>query len=168
MHDWEFRTAELNSHQKILVEQLAMMRECRRSMSPPPEFHYCGREDFLLQHGEWFSAQSWRHSGFEGVPKTCYSHSYMLCKDHRNLRYVEGSAIYSAFPLAIDHAWTTDVIGNLIDGTWLNNGLAYLGVRFPLRSVAHSLKIGDSMLDCPRSRFNLYRKPWKKKSGVFS
>ena len=61
MSDWEFRIAELDENQKILINELAMMRKLRRSMHIPSDFHYCGREDFLLQHGEWFPVQEWRH-----------------------------------------------------------------------------------------------------------
>lgn len=167
MTDWEFHTDSLDEHQLHLVRQLAKMRELRRSMVSNGhlgQFHYLGREDFFLRHGEWFPAQAWDdtgiHSSKAGKPHTCYAHSLALCLVHAGLRYVEGCALPAHVPLAVDHAWTIDASGHLIDGVWRNEGLAYLGVRFPLRSALAANHRGDTVLDCPGSRFALYRKPW--------
>jgi len=156
--DWEDRIADLDEPQIMLVRHLAIVRSIRRSMGKH-DFYYCGREDFLLRHGVWFPVQPWIHKGWEGMPKDCYRHAVALCRKKRGLHYVEGSAIFAELPLAVDHAWNTDAAGNLIDGVWRNEGIAYLGVRFPSRMARQALLDGDTVLDGLQNRYALYRQP---------
>lgn len=159
--DWEKRINELDEQQAVLVRQLAVVRNIRKSQIIP-EFYYAGQEDFLLQHGEWFAVQPWSYSGFEGPPKCCYGHSAFLCSLYPQLEYVEGVALFKECPLMFEHAWVTNAQNELIDGTWLNVGRAYLGVRFPLKMITTSLKKSCSVLNNCKDKFALYRKPWTK------
>lgn len=158
--DWENKIADLDEPQMMLVRHLAIVRSIRRSMGEH-DFHYCGREDFLLQHGVWFPAQPWTHKGLEGLPKNCYCHAVALCRKRPKLRYVEGSAIMAEIPFPVDHAWNTDTAGNLIDGVWRNQGIAYLGVCFPGSMAREALLCGDTVLNGFHDRYALYRQPWQ-------
>jgi hypothetical protein len=162
--DWENRIDELNEDQAGLVQMLAGMRALKRSIMSP-EFYYCGMEDFLLQNGEWFKVVPWLRKGYEGQPKNCYNHSMVLCSKHRSLSYVEGVATVGKLPLPFDHAWATNAKRELIDGTWRNEGKAYLGVQFPFRTIVHVLKHGNTILHNPGDRFALYREAWIRHKG---
>lgn len=158
--DWEEKIAELSPLQAQFVQQLAIMREMRRS-SILPGYHYAGQEDFLLQHGEWFEPIPWAHDDMKGIPKNCFNHSATLCLTHSNLAYVEGLAAYSAnLLLPIEHAWVTTSHGDLIDGTWSNTGVVYLGVRFPVNMIIHALHHGGTVFQSPHNRFAIYKNPW--------
>jgi hypothetical protein len=155
--DWEEKINELEEGPRSLVKYLATVRTLRREWKPA-EFVYAGSEDFVLQHGEWFELCPWTKHALEGAPKSCYAHSARLCAENHGLAYVEGFALYSReLLLPLPHAWVTNAAGELIDGTWRNAGVAYLGVRFPLKQVLRAMKKDGAVLDCPQSKFAIYR-----------
>jgi hypothetical protein len=162
MPDWEDRKAELNEDQSALVEQLVFERKIMRDNGQWRKggYHYEGRADFLLREGSWYLPKRWRFSYPAGVPKLCYGNSIILGKEY-NLRYVEGVALPDTIRLTFDHGWNTNSRHTLIDSTWLNSGLAYLGVEFPVRLAHKALKKGIVLLDNREDNFALYKNPWK-------
>ncbi len=156
--DWESKIDSLDEPQAVLVRQLAAIRVIRREIKIKG-FVYLGSEDFLLQHGEWFTVRPWSHSGWEGPPKACFQHSLYLAKSEK-LSYVEGMALPDCFPMATHHAWNADQAGNVIDGVWRNEGTAYLGVRFPVRMANKIIRTEAAVLDDYKSGYALFRKPW--------
>jgi hypothetical protein len=156
--DWEAEIDILNEQQVILVRQLAAMRSVCRQLKPKG-FVYACKEDFLLQHGEWFTVRPWNYVGWEGPPRACYGYSLYLAK-LKKLSYVEGVAIPPGFPLVTDHAWNADRAGSVIDGVWCNEGTAYLGVRFPIQMANKAIHAETTVLNDYKSRYKLFRKPW--------
>jgi hypothetical protein len=91
--------------------------------------HYLGVEDFLLQEGKWFEPQPIPRRFTRGSLRQCFLNAYCSATEH-NLWYVEGYAIAETGGEA-HHAWCLDERGKVLEVTWKESGLAYLGVVFP-------------------------------------
>jgi hypothetical protein len=156
--EWTKRLDELNEHQARLVSLLDMMRTMRSGWRS--EFYYLGKEDFLLQHGQWFSKCPWPHLGLEGAAKQCFVNSLDLTLSH-GFAYVEGEALKADLPISFHHAWNLDAEGRLADSTWKNDGDAYLGVIFPEKTVVKALRRTGAVLDDYLSHWELFKKPWE-------
>lgn len=146
-----------------LMHYLRTMREMRRQMKMPPEFHYCGMEDFLLQHGQWYDVRPWDGRYKQGVPKMCFGNAVLLGVSD-SLRYVEGVAMYALnnrqfFP--VHHGWNLDQQGYVIDATWCNTGECYFGVEFSVGRADDATWNGDNcVLDDYGRGHPLFRQPW--------
>jgi len=155
--DWTERTAGLNKQQIRLVYLMNAVRTIRRSLYR--DLCYCGPEDFLLQHGQWFAARVWKNQAIAGEPRQCFRNSMMLA-DGKQLKYVEGMALRADLPIPFHHAWNADTQGLLVDATWLNDGDAYLGVIFPNRMVRPALRESGAILEDYAHGYKLFRRRW--------
>jgi hypothetical protein len=129
----------------------------------PPGLHYRLMWDFVLRHGTWYEPRPYPANLREGLIKYCFGNSILLSAAH-GFRYVEGFALlpppYSA-GVPIHHAWNVDAFGALIDSTWNNEGIAYLGVEFSLERADDATWNGDaSVLNDHKRGFPLFREPW--------
>ena len=123
---------------------------------------YSCAEDFVLQHGSWYEpvpySISWR-----GLPKHCFANSIWLAA-MRNWKYIEGFALAPVSATGVwatHHGWNVDEYGQLVDSTWLNTGVAYLGVEFSVERADDASWVGDaSVLEDWRRGFPLFRKHW--------
>ena len=150
---------ELNEDETLLENWLKQMRDVKIQAGILKGFHYRGIEDFVLQHGVWYRPNGLRPPT-KGAPKACFGNALFTGALH-GLKYIEGFSLAPKLPFAIHHAWNLDVNGNLADTTWLNSGLAYLGVEFSLGRADNAAWFDDgTVLDNPRSRQKLYRQPW--------
>jgi len=85
---------------------------------------------FVLEHGKLMNEFSPQHATFPRGPMgECYSNAGRIANG-KGLRYVEGYAVPSTFPLPMSHAWLIDEKGRIIDPTW-EDGAAYYGVVIP-------------------------------------
>jgi hypothetical protein len=155
-------TETLSDSQFAIVEWLTRLRDVTRNNGLPGEFAYAGIGDFLLQHGVWYEPVPFPASVQMGAPKSCYGNALLLAIQ-RGYRYVEGyaSANIEQMPFPVHHAWSLDAEGNLIDNTWGNTGLAYLGVEFSRGRAENAVWYDNSnVLDNIPSRFRIFREPW--------
>lgn len=143
-----------------LQRYLQIVRGFRRSMERSREFVYLGKEDFLLRHGLWYQPQPFPRNISRGVIKACFWNS-MLAAKNNGWKYVEGVAVAGLVPFPVDHAWNVTQDGALIDTTWGNTGITYLGVEFSYRRARHVLNQGEAVLDNYFDRYALFRQPWK-------
>jgi hypothetical protein len=152
----------LTDSQFAIVEWLTRLRDVTRGNGMPKGYHYAGIGDFLLQHGIWHEPAPLPARVRRGAPKACYGNALVLAIQH-GYRYVEGyaSADISQMPFPVHHAWNLDPEGNLIDNTWRNTGLAYLGVEFSKGRAENAIWFDNSnVLDNVASRFKIFREPW--------
>jgi len=156
--EWTNRLDELNEHQARLVRLLDMVRTIRAGCSS--DYHYLGKEDFLLRHGEWFEKSPWSHWGLEGAAKQCFTNSIDLTLS-RDFAYVEGEALKADLPISFHHAWNLDVDAKLVDATWRNGGDAYLGVRFEKKVAVKAIRSAGTVLDDYASHWELFKKSWE-------
>lgn len=132
-------------------------------------YHYSGDADFLLQHGRWYAPRDFpkkfrRQAKCCAMEKMCFRNSVIFCGMHR-WRYVEGFATPSIEGVAfvsVHHAWNVDENNNLLDCTWLNTGVAYFGVEFPIAQARRAAQQGTSLLDDWKRRWPLLRYPFSE------
>jgi hypothetical protein len=148
---------DLNQHELDLKLYLEQFRDLRKTMTDR-SLPYYGMEDFLLQHGVWY-----RPTGtppIQGAPKSCFGNAWFAAVMH-GVPYIEGMALAPRLPVPVHHAWNLDVDGKLADTTWMNEGLAYIGVQFSVGRADNATWFDDAtVLDNPRDHHKIYRQPW--------
>jgi hypothetical protein len=124
----------------------------------PADLAYRWAPDFVLQHGVFFAPRPFPPRVPQGAPKQCYGNALVIAAT-RGLRYFEGYALTPQMD-AWQHAWNADASG-LIDSTWMNTGLAYLGVEFSLDRADDAIwnRDGCVLEDSDRHR-DIYRERW--------
>lgn len=150
---------ELNKNEIEVEQYLKQMRELKLNhFNKHPDAIYLGMEDFLLQHGLWYRNTS--TPDMQGAPRCCFGNAILLAAQ-RGYRYVEGVALAPLLPFPVHHGWNLTPEGELFDSTWMNGGLAYIGVEFSLGRADNASWFDDAtVLDNPRNRFKIYREPW--------
>jgi hypothetical protein len=83
---------------------------------------------FVLTEGIEFSIRPFPVSYPEQHGGECFAQSLVL-SINAEITFVEGFALSPTGQMAPHHAWCEDADG-VVDCTWQNNGLAYLGIRF--------------------------------------
>jgi hypothetical protein len=162
---------ELNEHELELKAGLERLRDLKIQNNILADFAYRGMEDFVLRHGVWY-----RPNGFppkQGAPKSCFGNAIVIAAAHR-VKYIEGFALPGSTLIAgvrmpsldvprypIHHAWNLDVDEDLADTTWMNTGLAYIGVEFSVGRADNCTWFDNAtVLDNPRNGFAILRQPW--------
>lgn len=146
-------------------ERLLRLLERLRDVAPqPPGLHYRLMWDFVLRHGTWYEPRAYPPNLPDGRIKQCFGNSIMLSAA-RGYRYIEGFALmpepFNSY-LPMHHAWNADAFGALIDSTWNNEGIAYLGVEFSVERADDATWNGDaSVLNDFRRGFPLFRDLWQ-------
>jgi hypothetical protein len=146
--------------QKAITDWLTLLGRVTRGQMPEG-YTYAGIGEFLLLHGTWYEPRPLPKRMRRGIPRGCFSNALKLARTGK-YRFVEGYAVADgcAF-LPIHHAWNLDGVGNLIDNTWQETGLAYLGVEFPLEVAEKAIRYqGNTVLDNPKTRHEIYREPY--------
>jgi hypothetical protein len=153
--------SELTTEQERLLDYLEKFKAIRGSFLGLKGWAYCGIEDFILQHGQWFNITPIPTNVIQGAPKCCFGNAIIQAALH-GYRYIEGYATTSiTAPLAFHHAWNADQYGNLIDSTWMNTGTAYIGIEFSLGRADSASWFDDAtVLDNPGNRWKIFKEPW--------
>jgi hypothetical protein len=125
-----------------------------------PGLCYTGPEDFVLQHGRYYRPAPF--SGYkQGAPLQCFGNAMVLAATH-GLGYVEGFVVAPDDGKIILHGWNEDPTGHLVDVTWCNAGVAYLGVRFSVERADDAGWNGDGcVLNDEHRNYPIYQQPWQ-------
>jgi hypothetical protein len=145
------------------AELLADLETIRDCVPLSQGNHYRFMWDFVLRHGTWYEPRAYPPDLPPGAVKQCFGNSIMLSLV-KGYRYVEGFAVMPPpfSPMPIHHAWNADAFGALIDSTWRNGGVAYLGVEFSAERADDATWNGDaSVLDDFRRGHPLFKEPWQ-------
>lgn len=150
----------MTDHQTELVRYLEMMRKMRGE-TPPEGYTYAGLEDFLIREGTWYEPRPLPSGISTGTPRCCFQNALVLAILH-GFAYIEGLAVPDiGIPLPALHAWNLTPEGQLVDNTWADPGLAYIGVPFTIGRADRSVWFDNaSVLDNPRRAHDIYRFPW--------
>lgn len=125
-----------------------------------PGLVYTSAYEFLALHGTDFRPSPWQCRYWNGPQKMCYGNA-IVAGAFYGLHYVEGVAL-SPTGEAIPHAWNVDDQGELVDATWRNSGLVYIGVEFSLERADDATWNGDAcVLDDLYRNYPVYQKRWK-------
>lgn len=131
-----------------LLEYLKAIRDCRMTMRKPADFKYYGAEDFLLQHGTFFTPANLPLTIRPMPIQQCFTNALRVASRTQAYHYVEG---FATGVIPVHHAWLIDKDGNVADPTWasLRSGLgcAYIGVEFDLKETKATLRAGCSLLE---------------------
>ena len=141
--------------------------QMRKAMAGAIEMHpllpslcYRSPYDFVLEHGRGYRPALWDSRFQEGARARCYANAVGLAATH-GLKYVEGFALESTGDITL-HGWNVDDSGRLVDSTWCNTGLAYLGVEFSLERASDALWNGDAhILNDSNRNFPLFQQRWR-------
>jgi hypothetical protein len=130
----------------------------------PQQYLYRGAPGFVLAHGVWHKPVPFPKWIPKGLPRSCFGNS-ITGAVMRGWKYIEGYALADCgegmlFPT--QHAWNLDGDGRLVDTTWLNRGVAYLGVEFSLARAFDAMYEGDgSVLDDWHREYEIFKHPWQ-------
>lgn len=150
--------------------------------------HYRNPADFVLAHGEFFTPRATpaKYGGMK--PAACFANNLILVSAFPELTYVEGivwappalradTGMPVGRPRPVHHAWAVDPDGLLVEVTYrstarailnVRNTHAYLGVRFVDGHLVkrHVWDNDQTVLDDPRSRYRLLRRPFDASAQV--
>ena len=143
------------------------------SVKPPKGWKYRSSTDLVLALGRLWSTSASEIVVPKGRDKECFGNAARLAWDDSALTYVEGFALAMGIPMA--HAWVVDDFGRVIETTWREKGIEYLGVAFRtkyLSRVVCTKKTFGLIPEIPEKKFNPYRDGYpagalvKRKEGV--
>lgn len=138
----------------------ALLEQFRDTAHLGPNLIYRYGWDFILQHGKFYEVGPTPKGIKKGAPKQCFGNAIVLAVLN-GWKYIEGYALAPIVPIPVQHAWNEDSSGKLIDSTWMNHGIAYLGVEFSVDRADDATWNGDcSILNDYRRRYPLFQKPW--------
>lgn len=116
--------------------------------------------DFVLQHGREYRPRTYPPQYESGAEKQCYGNAITLA-GRCGLKYIEGVALAPTGEI-ISHGWNADAGDELVDSTWLNTGLVYLGVEFSIERADDATWNGDShVLNDEAHNYPVFRQPWQ-------
>lgn len=149
-----------------LRKELEMMREVKSTVPVPEGYHYCGPEDFVLQHGTLYEGAYIPEGIPQGQMEFCFNNSINNAALY-GWKYIEGYATVrmsggEIMPFSIHHAWNADDEGRAIDTTWPpGHGAEYFGVEFSFRRADYATWHDDgTVLQNPKSDWEIFRQPW--------
>lgn len=155
------------TNDETLSRYVQTLADMIRAASTNQSFFYKSTYEFVLDAGTRHEpAPKPRNVAF-GPVRNCFQNAWNLAHRGANLTYAEGYALSSVAPMPVHHAWCVSRDGQVIDNTWREPGLAYLGVEFNLSFVAQTiLRRGYyGVIDNMEMGFPLLRKKWAKPGG---
>jgi hypothetical protein len=158
----EDRPKPRTEHEKELLQYLFDVREVRlkNHHRSGGNFKYAGFEDYLIQHGTFFTPKHLPPTVRPMMVSQCYENAFRVASRSKAFHYVEGVAL-SLIP--VDHAFCVNAEGDVVDPTWASGrtelGLAYIGVELDLTEVKASRRVGTLSLSGD------YRRGWPVLQG---
>lgn len=125
------------SELKTFLEQRAALM---RKIHPNLELKYGGFEELVLEYGIEMESSPLPKGMKPGLPKACYWNCQQLMYKRKNLIYVEGYALDMDISFPLSHAWLMTKDKKVIDPTWRNSNIYYLGVPLSTEWVKTILK----------------------------
>jgi len=146
----------LSYNANLMIEKL---RECVDLYPLLPGLVYRSFFDFVIRHGREYPVVPYT-SKRTGAPKQCFGNAITYA-GFFGFAYVEGFAMTDKGGIIL-HAWNVDADGRLFDSTWLNRGLAYVGVEFSAERADDAIWNGDAcVLNDEHRNYPVYQREWK-------
>jgi hypothetical protein len=152
----------INPHERYNRRQLIRkIRKMDRSYPYLEGLVYRSLYGFLVDHGRFYNVRHFDlHTFGQDAPKQCFANAMRLAAK-TGMRYVEGLAVTRKDCMAVQHGWCVDDAGDVIDSTWLNRGLLYLGVEFSIERADDAIWNGDaSILNDENRGYPIFQKRW--------
>ena len=123
-----------------------------------PGLCYRSPHDFVAQHGREYLPVPFR--GRKGVQRICFGNAIAWAGKY-GYRYVEGFALAPTGEVIL-HGWNAKPDGSLHDSTWMNTGLAYIGVEFSVERADDATWNGDALvLNDENRNYPVFQKRWE-------
>lgn len=146
--------------QALREELQRMLDQAGRSFRGTATWRYRSFEAAVLAQGGYADlTKPFAGPLLRGPLKACFQNAFEASQHRPDLTYCEGFAMIAEFPLAFHHAWVIDPSGALGEPTWMEPGIAYLGIPFAAPFVAKTMMNRDyyGLLDDHEHRFPLLR-----------
>ena len=114
-----------------------------RKIHPHPDWKYGGFEELILDCGVEMIVSPLPEGIEPGLPKNCYYNCFQLLREDTNLIYCEGYALYPNLVLPLLHAWLIYPSRRVIEPTWDEPDIVYLGIPFDTKWFINLLKSRD-------------------------
>lgn len=138
-------------------EVMSSLRNAAAKYPLLPGLFYTSPFDFIAQHGRIYTGQ-WKRQYPIGRQKMCFGNAVLLA-GRFGLKYVEGFALAPTGEV-IMHAWNEED-GTLLDSTWANTGLLYLGVEFSVERADDATWNGDANIINDENRnYPVFQQRW--------
>lgn len=142
----------------LFLELMATLRKTAEKYPKLPGLIYTSPFDFVAQHGRLYEGH-WTGKYDVGRQKMCFGNAIVLA-GYYGLKYVEGFAIAPTGEIIL-HAWNDDD-GVLVDSTWANTGVMYLGVEFSVERADDATWNGDAnILNDEKRNYPVFRERWR-------
>jgi hypothetical protein len=142
----------------LLKELKQQMAEADAAYPLLPGLCYRSPFGFVLAHGRVYEGM-WNPRWPIGVQKMCFGNAIARAGID-GLKYVEGFAVAPNGQVIL-HGWNSDDKGTLIDTTWANTGLCYIGVEFSVARADDATWNGDAcVLNDENRNYPIFQKPW--------
>lgn len=143
----------------LLLEVMMELRAAAKRQPLLPGLVYTSPYDFVAQHGKLYDGK-WDRRFSIGAQKMCFGNAIVMAAMGTGIRYVEGVAV-APDGRVILHAWNVDEEDNLIDTTWANTGMLYLGVEFSVERADDATWNGDAhILNDEHRDYPIYQQRW--------
>lgn len=148
--DYQFNLGEVRKAMVMAATKYPML----------PGLVYTSPYDFIAQHGRDYRPVPWKGDYKIGAQKQCFANALTLAGIH-GLKYVEGICLAPSGE-AILHGWNALEDGELVDSTWGNSGLIYLGVEFSVERADDALWNGEAhVLNDENRAYPVLRQRWQ-------
>lgn len=126
-----------------------------------PGLAYRSPYGFVAEHGREYRIEPWSRFPYpQGLQRHCFGNAINLAAVF-GLKYVEGVAVAPSLQVIL-HGWAADEQGRVIDSTWMNTGLLYLGVEFSVERGDDATWNGDAhVLNDENRNYPVFQKRWE-------
>jgi hypothetical protein len=157
---WEKETLNEEDYQFNLGQVRDTLRDSAAKYPLLPGLVYTSPYDFLAQHGVDYRPTPWSFAYPQGTQKICYANAITLAAKSK-LKYVEGVALAPTGELIL-HGWNATAENELVDTTWCNTGLVYLGVEFSVERGDDATWNGDAyVLNDEKRNYPIFQQRWQ-------
>jgi hypothetical protein len=118
---------EMTEHEENLKQYVEQMAKLQRSLFAG-DWVYRGVEDVVSKIGRFDVASPLPADIKRGKAKLCFMNAFRLMSNGGYV-YVEGIAMPANTLFPVHHGWCVDASNRVIDPTWHEGGVAYLGVH---------------------------------------
>jgi hypothetical protein len=149
-----------DAENEVLLELKKSLAVVDRRYPLLPGLVYRSHYGFVLEHGRHYERRPWDGRYRIGVQKQCYANAIKLAARF-GLKYIEGLCVSPEGGEVIFHAWNADAEDQLIDCTWGNTGVAYLGVEFSVERADDAQWNGDAcVLNDEHRHYPIFQRRW--------
>lgn len=164
--------------EKFLKERIALRREIGNTRLSDIDaanifytHFYCGIEHLVFDAGTYYRPRRLPERFRSRQLGQCYQNAYLVAKQNRDIRYVEGFATIGDGHMPTEHAWNLDKDNRVVDTTWEklwgdknepDNPKGYYGIVIPtdILTMIISIKHYYGVIDDAENHYPFLKYKW--------